>query len=66
MKGEFVPVNAVKAHEISSGITPLIINVVTRWKQVTNFTNHPFYPMEENHSSRRIKVWVVRRAGLVA
>jgi hypothetical protein len=39
------PVNATKAYRRSRGISPLILNLDTRWEWV-NFMLRPLYPQE--------------------
>jgi len=42
-KGKGVPLHVVKAYAGSSGIDPLILNLGTRWRRVSNFTHRPLY-----------------------
>jgi len=42
-----VPVHAMNAYGMSSGIVPLILNLCTRWKWVMGFRLRPLYPCEK-------------------
>ena len=52
MKVKVVPVEAIKAYGGSKGIgvvralTPLILNLGTRWRREVKFTFRPLYPRE--------------------
>ena len=46
--GKVVPVHAMKAYVDSRGISPLILNLSTRWKWVVKFTPWLIYPSDKN------------------
>jgi len=50
MKDKVVPVHAMKTYGGKSGITPLILNLGTRWMSVASFTLKSLYFREINMS----------------
>ena len=47
IKGRVIPVQAMKAFRVSGGVSPLILNLGTRWKSVVNFMPSLFFPGKE-------------------
>jgi len=45
-KLEVDPVHAMKAYGRSRGITPPVLNLVTRWRRVVSFTPRPLWALE--------------------
>jgi len=44
--GKVIPVHAIEAHKGSGGITPLILKLGTRFRQIAVFPIWPFYTQE--------------------
>jgi len=54
---EVVPVLTMKVYGGSRGITPLILNLSTRWMWVVNFTHRPLYHRERTLISIEYEAW---------
>ena len=59
-----VPFHIIQENGGFRGITPVILNLGARLKQVADFTLQPLYPLGNNYSPHRIGGWVGPIAGL--
>jgi hypothetical protein len=64
VKGNDVPVHAMKAYQTISGIVPFILNLHTRWRCLVNFTPWQLYCQERVPGTHGIEGQVGPRAGL--
>jgi hypothetical protein len=48
VKGEVVPLHAMKTCRGNGGIVPLIVNLASTWKPVINLTSGPPPPQKEH------------------
>ena len=61
-KVKVVPVFVMKAPLGSRSMTPLILNLRTRWRSVLNFTPRKLFPTGGKHDANWIGSWVGPRA----
>ena len=47
-EGKFVPVHDIKACRFSRYVTPLFLDLSTRWRGVVGFIAHPLYSNGKN------------------
>ena len=51
-KAKFFPAHAMKAYGVSRSITPLILNLSTRWRQLVRFTPRRLEPPAPGKETR--------------
>lgn len=44
----FIPTHAMKTYNRSSGVTPPVLNLTNRWREVVIFTSQPLYFLERS------------------